>query len=247
MDLATPLEGGCSCGRNHYLIYTSTPASQHLHVTVDDRVSNGRVNPRVVRMHIQRLISAGPTLSLRVPLSCLHSTTYALYPDETHSAIRRVFTPYYAPHTKRHFCGFCGTSLSRWNDESPNEAEWIYVNLNSLRSESLERLQDAGLLAASEEANGENSQQNTAIIQQDGRQGREIQGVPWFEEMVEGSELGRIKRRRGGKTSADGRTKYEWEIVEIGGEEGEATAAGTVKRKLGAMGAGDDDVEMKSG
>ena len=34
MDAATPLEGACSCGRNHYFIYI--PASHHLQVTVDD-------------------------------------------------------------------------------------------------------------------------------------------------------------------------------------------------------------------
>ena len=185
-----------------------------------------------------------------MPLSHLQSTTYAFYPNETHNAIRRVFTPYHAPHTKRHFCGFCGTNLSQWSEESPEEAEWISIDLSSLRSESLERLQDAGFLSAPEEASErlessrEDTQHNTANALQD--QGREVRGVPWFEEMVEGSNLGRIKRRRGGQTSADGRITYEWEVVEVGGEEEDSNVAGTAKRKLGMMGAG-DDVEMRSG
>lgn len=200
--------------------------------------------------YIEAHQSAGYPLSIRIPLSYLHSTTYALYPDETHNVIRRVFTPYHAPHTKRHFCGFCGMALSSWSEETPEDAEWIVVNLSSLRNESLERLQDAGFLSAPKEAGKEvvpgqeDHHQRSAVTHRSND--REVRGVPWFEEMVEGSDLGRIKRRRGGKTSTDGRTKYEWEVVEIGGDEGETTATGTAKRKLGVMGA-EDDVEMRSG
>lgn len=124
------------------------------------------------------------------------------------------------------------------------------VNLSSLRNESLERLQDAGLLSAPEEASNELvsgqevPQHRSAVLHRSND--REVRGVPWFEEMVEGSDLGRIKRRRGGKTSTDGRTKYEWEVVEIGGDEAESTATSTAKRKLGVMGA-EDDVDMRGG
>ena len=127
------------------------------------------------------------------------------------------------------------------------------MNLGSLGSESLERLHDAGLLAASEDLSGERTEEadsalestehHAAVNQQ--FQGREVRGVPWFEEMVEGSDLGRIKRRRGGKTSADGRIQYEWEVVEIEGDEGEHTMASTAKRKIDMMGDG-DDVGMRS-
>ena len=194
----------------------------------------------------------GYPVSIRVPLSQMHSTTYALYPDETHNAIRRVFSPYHAPHTKRHFCGFCGTALSSWSERTPEEAQWIVVNMSSLRHESLERLQNAGYLSAPEEEedNTENElsreqpSQSPAFEHQEPT--RELRGSPWFEEMVEGSELGRIRRRRGGQTSTDGRMRYEWEVVEIGGEEAENTATGTAKRKLGVMGM-EDDVDMRSG
>ena len=45
-------------------------------------------------------------------------------------------------------------------------------------------------------------------------------GLPYFEEMVENSRLGRIKRQKGGHTSRDGRTTVQWEVVEIGGDDG---------------------------
>ena len=51
-------------------------------------------------------------LSLRVPLSQIHSTTYAFFPDEPPSTIKRVFTPHHAPYTKQHFCGLCGTHIT---------------------------------------------------------------------------------------------------------------------------------------
>ena len=44
-------------------------------------------------------------------------------------------------------------------------------------------------------------------------------GMPYFEEMVENSRLGRIKRQKGGHTSRDGSTSVQWEVVEIGGDE----------------------------
>lgn len=42
-----------------------------------------------------------------------------------------------------------------------------------------------------------------------------LAGVPWFEEMIEGSRLGRIMRsRRGMGASEDGSMAFEWEISE---------------------------------
>ena len=191
-------------------------------------------------------------LSLRVPLSRLHSTTYAFYPDETHHTIRRVFTPEHAPHTKRHFCGFCGTQLSHWSEESQEEAEWVCVNLNSLRSESMERLEDAGILSDFDEDDTPQVKDDTAETLQKHRpsEGREVRGRPWFEEMIEGSNMGRVKRRRGGETSSDGRSKVEWEIVEFTGStmedepRGDGSKLSTAKRKIGSIGA-EDDIEMK--
>lgn len=59
-------------------------------------------------------------------------------------------------------------------------------------------------------------------------------GVPWFETMVEDSQLGRIRRQKGGHTSSDGKMMVEWEVVEVDDgiheRSGQETLAG--KRKL---------------
>ena len=191
----------------------------------------------------------GRALSLRVPLTHIHSTTYAFFPDETPNTIRRVFTPDHSPHTKRHFCGVCGTPLSYWSEENPEEAELIYVNLKTLRSESFDRLEDAGFLSGvSSEDEREEARESikkptqvTAI-----GQGREVRGSPWFEEMIEGSRMGRLKRRRGGQISADGNTKVEWEVTEFDSSEPDEGSVNTNKRKLGSLGES-EDVEMRSG
>lgn len=120
--------------------------------------------------------------------------------------------------------------------------------MGSLKNESVERLEEAGILSS---ATGDENQLPKAVERDhqgirslERKHEREVCGNPWFEEVIDGSALGRIKRRRGGQSSADGRTKVEWEVVEIGGDDEEIT--NTSKRKLGSLGNDDeDDVEMR--
>ena len=118
----------------------------------------------------------------------------------------------------------------------------------------MERLEDAGLLSGTTddtEGNYEGSK-----LQSTGKElsnpgsavgeGRKFSGTPWFEEMIEGSELGRIKRRRGGGRTSDGKVAVEFEITEFESKDGGGLALGMGKRKLGSLGT-EDDVEMRSG
>ncbi|KAL8846768.1 MAG: hypothetical protein Q9221_008174 [Calogaya cf. arnoldii] len=226
MDEAT-LEGACSCGRNEYIIIAPASFSQTISVIYDERAEHAR------------------SLSLRVPLSHIRSSTYAFYPGETHAEIRRVFTPPHAPHTKRHFCGFCGDPLTHWSEQHQNDADWVHVNLGSLRRGSVDKLADQGLLPGSDASlePAMDQQDDTAIENTIPAEGREIRGAPWFENMIEGSQLGRIKRTRGGQSSADGRSKVSWEVVEYTSEPSE-TGNSTSKRKLSQVGK-ESDVTMK--
>ncbi|KAL8680514.1 MAG: hypothetical protein Q9186_003313 [Xanthomendoza sp. 1 TL-2023] len=161
---------------------------------------------------------------------------------ETHTEIRRVFTPRHAPHTKRHFCGFCGTPLTHWSEDGEGDADWVHVNLASLRSKSVEKLAEEGLLATTVRAVA--SHDDGKVLDRTSiSDGREIQGPPWFQEMIEGSELGRIKHQRGGQISADGRNRVEWEVVEFSSEPKE-NGNNTGKRKLDQVGK-EKDIEMR--
>ncbi|KAL8732978.1 MAG: hypothetical protein Q9166_002376 [cf. Caloplaca sp. 2 TL-2023] len=242
------LEGACSCGRNEYIILTPPSILQRLSVIYDDRAEHGQwipdaLDPTLIEANVN--ITIARSLSLRVPLSHIRSTTYAFYPGETHTEIRRVFTPRHAPHTKRHFCGFCGTPLTHWTEEHGHDADWVNVNLGSLRSESVEKLAEEGLLVSSDDAleKTANNEKGKEVGHVNTLEGREVRGPPWFEEMIEGSRLGRIKRQRGGQSSADGRSKVIWEVVEFMGEPSDS-GNNTGKRRLSQVGK-ESDVEMK--
>ena len=63
-----------------------------------------------------------------------------------------------------------------------------------------------------------------------------FRGMPYFEELVDDSRLGRIKRQKGGGVTADGMAQVEWEIAEwTSGDAGEEAGSegNTGKRKLG--------------
>ena len=121
----------------------------------------------------------------------------------------------------------------------------VYVSIESLSKRSLGIL-DEGIWKGAlpvEESDSENASSEVTTT----RQAREVKGAPWFEEMIEGSALGRMKRRRGGETSEDGRTRVKWEVVEFDGEEddGSGGAVGAAKSKIGEVGDG-DNVQMRA-
>ena len=197
------------------------------------------------------------TAWLRVPLDWVSSTTVAQFPDESHSTIRRTFTPQHQPHSKRIFCGFCGTHLSYWTEEPPSEADFLSVTLGSLLGDDFRALQELDLLPEDVEPEDvgaanpdtENSQttrtvttqQEQPLAQRTHRHGR-IGDLDWFEEMIDGSRLGRTQTtRRGMSTSADGMTSMHWEISEYVDDSSDPTTTSTrSKRKIGDIGSGDD-------
>ena len=182
-----------------------------------------------------------------MPLSWYHSTTYSFFADETHSQIRRVYTHPTQQHSKRHFCGFCGTPLSYWSESPYTEADYIHLTLGSLLREDLADLEDMGLIpepddsssssSPEEEGEGERGAASAAAVPVRSTALRESYGVPWFDGMVEGTRLGRMRRSQGIQRSQDGNVNIEWEIVEYTDGTGQG---------VGGNSAADEDVEMGS-
>lgn len=171
---------------------------------------------------------------LRVPLEWYRSATFAFFPDETNAMIHRVYTSPREQHAMRHFCGFCGTPLSYWSEQPRTEADFIQLTLGSLESEDLGDLEDLGLLPGSDDEADRSRgpatpsdttgmaalDASTSIQDNDRREvvlrpGREtLGGLPWFDTLVEGSRLGRLRHRKGSGRSRDGTVRVEWEVVE---------------------------------
>ncbi|GLA65018.1 hypothetical protein AtubIFM54640_006755 [Aspergillus tubingensis] len=246
------LRGSCQCGRNQYQIRLPEDITDHAHVYLD----TGRDN--------RRFHAAPLTAWLRVPLTWYQSHTQSYFPDETHSTIRRIFSPHHAPHTQRVFCGYCGTPLTFWSEDPREEADYMSVSIGSLFGDGQRMLEDLELLppespphSSDEERETEEeelepvkgkekvvvspatAQQNTrssdvvipsgSAVSRSYRHGT-LGGIPWFEEMVEGSRLGRMmKTRRGVGVSDDQSTSFEWEISEWTSDSTQAAG----KRKRG--------------
>ncbi|KAH0443305.1 aldo/keto reductase [Colletotrichum camelliae] len=213
-----------NCGRNRYVI---EPVPQQ----TSERVQ--------VLFHTDarhRVPLATPLAAMiKVPISWYHSSTHALFPDEAHSAIRRVFeTPSSNP-SKRYFCGFCGTPLSYWTERPHTEADYIHLTLASLCGEDLRDLEDLGLIPGLEETERQPVIPTTTTVI-----GRETRGVPWFESMIDGTRLGNLRHSQMVDQSRDGKVRVEWEIVEwTDADDGQTedvemtSNTGNGKRKLG--------------
>jgi hypothetical protein len=205
-------------------------------------------------------------------LSWYHSATIAFFPDETHRSIRRTFVSPFDESIHRQFCGYCGTQLSQWSDADTTEESFISLTLGSLAGRSLEVLEELGLFGGESEEEGESeSEGRNPLSGESGRpaeravqsvsgsgsqpvglfhrtRGVQHRGAPWFEELVQDSRLGTLRRQKGGHVSADGSTSVEWEVVEwtseSADEEGRLTPG---KRKHGEIAAeGADHMDTRT-
>ncbi|KAF4626004.1 hypothetical protein G7Y89_g12158 [Cudoniella acicularis] len=129
-------------------------------------------------------------------------------------------------------------SDNSWSEESPDDADYISLTLGSLAGSDLRDLEDLGLLPQKAFEDAENNKEKVENVvpyaDSNNLSGEANEGLPWFETMVEGSRLGKMKKSRGATHSGNGRYKIEWEIVEWTDEsENEVTSPG--KRKLGEV------------
>ena len=194
------------------------------------------------------------TAWLRVPLSWYSSSTQAFFPDETHASIRRTFSPLHTPHTQRIFCGYCGTHLTFWSEKPPSEADFLNITLGSLANDDIRALQDLELVPGNVDPDTVGLSQDTTEqapatqrddqtltrTERNGNSG----DLSRFEEMLDGSRLGRTHNiRRGVGVSSDGTTGVEWEVSEYV-DDGSAEAPQTgSKRKIGEIGNDDEKME----
>ncbi|KAL5120445.1 hypothetical protein ACEQ8H_001735 [Pleosporales sp. CAS-2024a] len=233
----TTLHGACACGRNRYVVEMPAHQLQLAQLLYD--------NTAVSRHHAASPLS----LWLRVPLPWYTSATFAQYPDETRSSIRRCFVSPFLSNHRRVFCGYCGTQLSCWDEQTRDNAEHISLPVGSLLDHDQALLDELGFLPHSDSSDDESTAVAGPLRASNKRSMVRsepcAQGAPWFEEIVRNTRLGRFKQQRGGHSSSG--VQVEWEVTEWT-ETDEAAAAGPstpTKRKIGEVEA--EDSEMRSG
>jgi hypothetical protein len=118
------------------------------------------------------------------------------------------------------------------DDSSRDEDRYVSVTLGSLIDEDLEQLSALGLLDDVEEEELQKPATKSTVPRTSVDE-MTYRGAPWFEDLVEDSALGRVRRQRGGHTSADGSVQSTWEIVEWNSADGDESGNG--KRKIGQM------------
>lgn len=156
--------------------------------------------------------------------------------------------------------------MSFWTEEPATERDFINIFLGSLNRRDLLALEDLDVLpddvnleaaaiaddvlastsGALEQrpTHREVTQADTGLLRtsRSGVTG----GISWFEDMMQGSQLGQhSSRRKGYGTSADGTTTMSWEVSEYydDGDEGTSVPVNTSKRK--AQDITEDDQEME--
>ena len=97
-----------------------------------------------------------------------------------------------------------------WSEAPRGEGEYISLALGSLDRGDLHDLGELGLLPQEEAEKRLSVPPEEPIATRAAP--RVGEGLPWFEAMIEGSALGRVKVRRG-LEEKDGR-RVEWEVVE---------------------------------
>lgn len=231
--------------RQAELRYDNTSASRESSFTVTSATTD----------HPQGYHSANPlTLWLRVPLPWYTSATFAQFPDETRASIQRSFLTPLASEHRRVFCGYCGTQLSSWNEQTRDDAEHISLTVGSLLDDDQDLLAELGFLPNSDSSDDESTDSSTPApagpsrrnnTQTVARSEPSARGAPWFEEIVRNTRLGRLKQQRGGHKS--GGVRVEWEVTEWtegdeADDEGRATPS---KRKIDDVEA-DEDSDMRN-
>ncbi|KAH9880809.1 hypothetical protein IAQ61_001103 [Plenodomus lingam] len=229
------LHGSCACGRNRYVVEMPAGHMQRAELLYDNTSAS-------------RLLSSSPaTIFLRVPLDWYTSATFAQYPDETRLSIQRSFVSPFAPHTRRKFCGYCGTQLSSWTERTRDDAEHIALTVGSLLDEDQALLGDLGLLPGSDSSDDEATLVGSSRSSTTRSTARQVNsprraGAPWFEEIVRNTRLGRFKQQRGAHT--DNGVRVEWEVVEwTEGDDGDGDDESRTtlsKRKIGDVDVADD-------
>ncbi|KAF2721320.1 hypothetical protein K431DRAFT_284931 [Polychaeton citri CBS 116435] len=241
------LYGSCACERNQYAILVPTnnvalPSHRRARVFFDNSLATRRTQAAPLTAWLRVPLDWYQSCTVAHFADETHGSIRKTFEMPSQQEDDSSLTV-----TRKQFCGYCGTHLTAWRDDpeldgtAGEDSEFMDVTLGSLLGESLRKLEELGVLPSDDEGDDGEEDENEGLTQNadevmanttelvrrqqpsirssysDGHMLR-YRGVPYFEEMVENSRLGRIKRQKGRHVGRNGNTTVQWEIVEIDGD-----------------------------
>ncbi|RLL97119.1 hypothetical protein CFD26_106800 [Aspergillus turcosus] len=266
MSTHTPLRGSCLCGRNQYSINIPENVTDHAHIYFDSsrdhRKSYGspltawlRVPLGWYQSHTESYFPDETHATIRRVFTPRHA------PHTQRSFCGYCGTPLtYWTEMPREEADYMSVTIGSLYGEAQRMLEDLDLLPGSSDEgeedeeedrEAEEKEEKKGVTVSPAEHTQTSSTRSTVVVPSPARaplltrsyRRGTTRGIPWFEEMIEGSRLGRLmKRRRGVGISGDSSTTIEWEVTEWRDEgSSEETQAGSedartaVKRKRGHL------------
>ncbi|OOF95505.1 hypothetical protein ASPCADRAFT_207984 [Aspergillus carbonarius ITEM 5010] len=251
------LRGSCHCGRNQYQIRLPENITDHAHVYFDTSRDNRRFHAAPLTAWLRVPLTWYQSHTQSYFPDETHNTIRRIFSPPHAPHTQRVFCGYcgtpltYWSEQPRDEADYMSVSIgSLFGDdqrmledlellppESPAHSSEEENEEDEDNAEASERL--AQVVVSPATVQQEVPSSNVVIpsgssISRSYRQGT-FGGIPWFEEMVEGSRLGRMmKTRRGVGISDDQSTTFEWEVSEWTSDgSGAQRQVGTVAQAAG--------------
>lgn len=153
-----------------------------------------------------------------------------LIEDMNHN--NRVDAPLLPSYDLRHFCGFCGTHMTKWDEINRERASCIAISLGSINDDDVDLLSEIGLLPEIEDELVEQTQSPKHRLSaevQHTNQGVSMEnsgeinakGTAWFESLIQDSRLGRLSKHRRSGTHEHNGVRVTWVVEELGPDEGD--------------------------
>ncbi|RHZ59018.1 uncharacterized protein CDV56_101553 [Aspergillus thermomutatus] len=264
MSTRAPLRGSCLCGRNQYSIDIPENVTDHAHIYFDSSRDHRKSYGSPLTAWLRVPLSWYQSHTESYFPDETHATIRRVFTPRHAPHTQRIFCGYcgtpltYWSESPQEEADYMSVTIGSLYGEDQRMLEDLNL-LPESSDEGGEAEEEDGEAEEKEEKKGvtvspaEHTQalstQATVVVPSSARgpaltrsyRRGTTRGIPWFEEMIEGSRLGRLmKKRRGVGVSGDNSTTIEWEVTEWGDEDpseetqtGSTEARAAVKRKRG--------------
>ncbi|KAF7171873.1 hypothetical protein CNMCM5623_004178 [Aspergillus felis] len=266
MSTQTPLRGSCLCGRNQYSIDIPDNVTDHALIYFDSSRDHRKSYGSPLTAWLRVPLSWYQSHTESYFPDETHATIRRVFTPNHAPHTQRIFCGYcgtpltYWSETPREEADYMSVTIGSLYGEAQRMLEDLDLLPGSSdegeveeeeagEADEEEKEEKGGVTVSPAEHTQTSSAHSTVVVPSPARapalnrsyRRGTTRGIPWFEEMIEGSRLGRImKTRRGVGVSDDSSTTIEWEVTEWmdegpseGTQASSEDARSAVKRKRG--------------